>query len=43
MIAGGAVSVPLLHLNRRVATRHAQHHDFAGALLITLAERPAPA
>lgn len=32
MITSGAVSVPLLHPHRRVTRRHAQDHDFAGAL-----------
>jgi len=32
MIASGAVSVRLLHPHRRVTPRHAQDHDFAGAL-----------
>lgn len=33
MIASGAVSVRLLHPHRRVIPRHAEHPDFAGALL----------
>ncbi len=32
MITNGTVSVRLLHHHRRVRSRHAQDHDFAGAL-----------
>jgi hypothetical protein len=39
MITSGGVSARLLHHHRRVEPRHAQKHDFAGAMVTSTPNR----